>query len=213
MSKTCLQSEARQNRILLEIYPIIRELAAGRTHEEDFEDLAHDVTLKILTKLRAGTWKRPRNMRKYLLTLILDRRIELYRSEEAADVRALEYVRHQRQNKPEWMLTDSMLTERGMLNFCADVLKKKSRKCRFAYHMVRIEGNTYGEAAARLKVSPHTVHNYIVTAQRAIRLELEALGVIQAGARTTAHRRRSRLRNTEEAFAPGYVAQMEAEPV
>jgi RNA polymerase sigma-70 factor (ECF subfamily) len=75
------------------------------------------------------------------------------------------------------MEPDTAMHEEELATFRERMLASLPERCRSAYLMVREEGFSYGEAAARLGITRRAVHMHVVDAQRRFREELPQQGV------------------------------------
>ena len=210
MPTSRLRSEADQDRLLIRIYKQSRKFAIGAVREEDVDDVVHDVVLHCQAKLRSGAWtERPRNVQAFVRKLVRDTIADRRRREKCDDENAAEYSRIQRAFVPEWMAPDHDWREEDIVEFQMEVAKKLPYLCRLAYYMVRVEGESYTNAAKRLKLSRNTVHNFIVKAQRLYREELRQLGIADPSAFRKPQPDRPGKGPNHERFRPDYVAQQE----
>jgi RNA polymerase sigma factor (sigma-70 family) len=169
---------ARQNRYLLKVYALLHRFAPEHVREDHVDDVVHEIVESILVKVRAGSWVYPAVIEEaFIRRLIVNRRKNRGKERRRGAARDAEHLRSRELMHPIWTSADQSETEEKLAAIQHEVVEKLPKRCRHAYYMVREEGSSYREAARRLRVSEHTVRNYIVTAHRSLRHEFEKRGI------------------------------------
>jgi RNA polymerase sigma factor (sigma-70 family) len=159
-------------RILTEVFTLARRHAGKLMSGAAADDLAQDVVLECLTRMRAGKWRVPRSLAALVRKMAKRRRadVRLHRKRRAS--RQGEYARELAERTHAWMSPDVALHDRELERFYAQAVAKLPRTCRRAYVMVREEDTPYSAVADRLGVSRAAVNACVVRAQRRLRAEL-----------------------------------------
>ena len=175
---SALRSKVGQKRLLLAIQDNARRFAMGAVPDEDVEDIASDVVLGCLRKIRSGEWTRlPKNVQALVRKLTADRIADVRRGRKVQNGLTREFLRRSLGTDREWMSPDPAWNDSSIDEYQAEVMAMLPPRCRQAYYLVRVEGDTYEQAAERMRVSPRTVCNHIVSAHRVFREALRALGI------------------------------------
>jgi RNA polymerase sigma factor (sigma-70 family) len=154
--------------IVIDIARIAERRAREIVGEQRARDLAHDVVLECLVKLRAGTWKvAVSSLQAFVCRMVRRRAIDAVRRSQRSDVRNGEHARERREGAHAWMSPELAMEERELLELHGRTLASLPSGCRRAYVMVREEEATYEAAAERLGLSPATVNVHVVSRERA----------------------------------------------
>lgn len=144
----------------------------------DAEDIAQEVALECLERMRAGTWA-PGSIRLRVIVrkLVWVRAIDHLREAVRRRYREAAYGAAVVNPSDAWRRPDLALDERYLLGLHETALARLPRLCRRAYVLVRERGYSHLEAARVLKVTRATVGQHVVRAQREIRRTLAAHGI------------------------------------
>jgi DNA-directed RNA polymerase specialized sigma24 family protein len=168
-------SEAAQDRYLLELYASLYRYAPGQVPASRIDDLVHDITCGVLEKLRNGTWRYGQTADEAFVRALLTNRFRnVWKSRRRAGTRDATHLEDREAMHPAWMAPDRPDEEERIAEAEARVLGTLPRRCRLAWEMVRYQQASYQDAAMRIGRAPATVHNYIVTVNRAFRDALPA---------------------------------------
>jgi RNA polymerase sigma factor (sigma-70 family) len=201
-----LHSQADQDRFLLKIHSTAREVARKIVEHDEPDDVAQDVAIACLVKLRSGEWTHePANFEGFVLKLVRDCAIDRMRTRISAAENDAEHLRDRTGRTPEWMPADQSKNEESMEWLRRTLVAKVPVHCRSAYRLVREEGLSYAEVATVLGISIKTVQSHIVQAQRVLRDELRAAGIPVAYSARGGRPRGGRWRHTKIRLQPRYL--------
>jgi DNA-directed RNA polymerase specialized sigma24 family protein len=164
--------------LFLEITSIARRSAARIVGAEDARDIAQEVVLECLIRLREGT--SPIDLRRLhglVRRMARVRAFDLHRGTTRRMDRDGGFLREISASVHLWMSPDAAVDDAELTALRARTLAGLSRTCRAAYTMVREGGMSYLEAARRLGLSRASVHAHVAEAQRRFRHELREQGV------------------------------------
>jgi RNA polymerase sigma factor (sigma-70 family) len=213
-----LNTEADQDRFLLKIHEAVVALARRKVKNDDPDDVAHDITVSCLARLRSGEWTHePENFDAFVESLVKYCAANRLRKRKSDMEHDAEHLRDRQDSTPEWMQADRSRDEASMEELRKTLIEKLPVHCRSSYRLVREEGRSYNEAAAILGLSANTVHNHIVDAQRVLRGELRAEGIPVAYSPRGGKPRGGRWRSNKVRLTPLYLlpepAKTDREPV
>jgi RNA polymerase sigma-70 factor (ECF subfamily) len=177
MSDSSLHPEATQDELLISIYNHALAACARRARTEDLADVAGDVVADCTEQVRSGTWKGPNNLKAFVRKLVKDKIADRRRKQLMDDEHDAQFLSDITASDPEWMAPAREWDEHEIGALQDDLLARLPARCRMAYIMVRVEGDSYTNAARRLGVTRNTIRNFIVRAQRQFRGEFERLGI------------------------------------
>lgn len=191
-----MQRENADDRLIVEIATLARHFAVKIVKADAAEDIAQDVVLQCLTKIRAGKWRvEAAELPAFVRRVVRRKAVDLLRRSQARDERHTEYAREM-QTSPTWMAPDLAYEERELAELHEQALGRLPEVCRQTYLMVRAENETYENVASRLGIQPTTVSYHMVTAQERLRRELAQRGINGAARRSRRPRgRRSQSRS------------------
>jgi RNA polymerase sigma-70 factor (ECF subfamily) len=171
------QSSNADERLILEIYRVARQLAA-RKKGKDLDDVVQAIVADCLVRIRAGAFgEAPLDPAAYVATLVRRYAASGYR---AAKVRRGQEKLARRDRKsapPAWMAPDRFAEEEELRSLQDEVMARMPYKRRLCYRLVRLDGLSYEEAATRLGVSTECVHKHVVRAQQGFRAEIASRGI------------------------------------
>jgi RNA polymerase sigma factor (sigma-70 family) len=154
-------------------------LLVGLDGQDVVDDVAHDVVLDCLIKIRAGQWDvRPRSLRSYVRNAVRQRAVDYLRRCEHRAERDAEHAREMREGTHAWMSPDLISEDRELSAFHAQTLASLPEACRRTYFMIREGRMSYTDAASQLGVSRSAVSANVVRAQRAFRARLLERGIV-----------------------------------
>jgi RNA polymerase sigma factor (sigma-70 family) len=142
-------------------------------------DLAQEVVLSCLTRLRDGRWKTLQKplVLPLVLALLQRRAVDRIRRGIRCAKRERLYVDDVVNAEPAWMSPDLNLEEKELAALHRRARERIPPAYREAHEMVRDEECTYREVARRLGISPLTVTSYVTRARRQYREELLLYGI------------------------------------
>lgn len=187
-----MERETADDQLIVEIASLARDFAMNIVDDDPAEDIAQDVALQCLMKIRAGKWRvEAAALRDFVRRVVRRKAVDLLRRSQAREQRHAEYAleAHAAQT---WMSPELAYEERELAEFREQALGRLPALCRRTYLLVREEEETYRNAALRLGVRPTTVSAHIVTAQQRLRNELAERGISEAPRRSRRARRRRR---------------------
>ena len=166
---TTLDAKAEAD-LLLEITAIARKKARRFVDAETARDIAQDVALECLVRLREGTPTLDLDRLPGLAAWMARTRAMDQRRRDKRRARPDEdYMRELTDSTHAWMEPDAAVHEEELEQFREQTIAELPENCRRSYTLVREEGRTYDEAAAELGVSRSTVHAHVALAQRRFR--------------------------------------------
>jgi RNA polymerase sigma-70 factor (ECF subfamily) len=173
-----LRTRSQQDSLLLLVFESAREFAAAQADADDAEDIASEVVSRCIAKLRSRRWGRvPKNPGGFVRKLTNDATVDFHRRKKAEHRLERLFEEARLSDEPEWLSVEREWDEASIDEYQAQVMDTLPRRCKLAYYLVRVEGDTYAEAAGRMGVSARTVGKYIVRAHAAFRRDLRLLGV------------------------------------
>jgi RNA polymerase sigma factor (sigma-70 family) len=159
-------------RLLKDIIRRARRHATKLVSADAADDIAQDVVLDCLTRMRDGQWRTRQSLPALVRKMVQRRLTDHRRGQESRLAHEAEHVRERTESIHAWMSPELALQERELERFHEQALAKLPRTCRMAYVMVREEGTPYSVVADRLGVSRAAVNACVVRAQRRLRAEL-----------------------------------------
>jgi RNA polymerase sigma factor (sigma-70 family) len=177
IADTADTADAAHDALLVEIAALARQFAQSAVNR-DPDDVAHDVVLACLVKMRAGEWTADRaSLPGLVRRMVHGKAVDSRRSEGRRTEREAEHGRTLSESPPAWMSPELAMEAQELTELHQQALATIPEVCRRAYVMVREEGATYEEAAARLGVSRDAVASHVVRAQRRLRRHFAEHGI------------------------------------
>ena len=171
----------------------------GLDEQGVIDDIAQDVVLECLIKLRTGQWDvEPDYLRVYVRNAVRMRTVDYLRRSLHRDDRQAEHVREMWEGMHAWMEPDVAREERELSEFHARTLASLPEVCRKTYLMIRDGGASYAEVAERLGVTRSAVNANVVRAQSAFRARLLERGITPPRATKGAAKNRVGDRNGDQ---------------
>lgn len=156
------------------------------------DDIAQDLVLECLMRVRSGEWgDGPRSVKAFVRTAVRKRVVDYLRRGYHREERDAEHLREISEGTHAWMAPDLVMDALDLPKFYVYTLASLPPICRNTYLMIR-EGNlSYAEVAAQLGVTVSAVRANVVRAQHVFRARLPDCGVIpppaaKGGVRKTA---------------------------
>jgi len=207
MPESQQRSTSEQDEYLLRLYQMMQRYAPKYARKDQVDDVVHEIVEKVLVALRNGTWDYPDVVDEAFARRLLANHVNnRHKKRRTADEHDGEHLRCRELTHPAWMSPDLADGEEWAVEVQERVLAALPRRCRMAYYMVRVEGDTYAGAAARLGVTTHSVGAYIKRVHRLMREELAALGIDAPLDDSKPTTDKPRWLATDRSLSPRYVA-------
>lgn len=190
VTESCGTAIGDEDALIIEISKFAHKFARLEVkHRHDAEDLAQDIVLECLEKIRRGTWNaHPESLAAVVRWLINRRAISRLRSRRRREQREEEYLEQIVKSERAWMCPEVAIRERELTTLHQMALSRLTPACREAYLLVREGGSSYERVAAQLGIKRSTLNSHIATAQRRITAVLKSAGVPTAARRTVGRR-------------------------
>lgn len=180
-TKFANSTDAAHDALLVEIAALARRIAR-RVVRTDPDDVAQDVVLECLMKMRAGEWTADRaSLSGLVRRMVRGRAVDSVRRQRRREERETEHGRVVSESPHAWMSPELTNEAQELTELHQQALAKIPEVCRRVYVMVREERATYEEVAARLGLSRDAVTSHVVRAQRRFRRHLEEHGIHSPG--------------------------------
>jgi RNA polymerase sigma-19 factor, ECF subfamily len=155
-----------------------RELAGrlvrGRARADD---IAQEVALDYLVRLRSGKAVQPEREDAYIATIALRRRSDMRLRRRRRAARDWTYLREITASRRAWMNPEVNMRQRELEALYRRTLDSLPLRCRQAFIAVREQEQSYADAAQSLGVSVKMIAKYITQAQRVFRAALREQGI------------------------------------
>lgn len=164
--------------LFTEVSEIARRIGARVAEGEELDDLVQDVVLTCITEHRKGRLVIDRDRLPGLVKLLVLAHTahDLRTTRRWAEREAL-HEQETSDSEHVWMSPDLAVDELELEEVYQRTLDALTPACRRAYLLVRNDGLTYEQAAARLGVSRSAISFHLVTAQARFREALRAYGI------------------------------------
>jgi RNA polymerase sigma-70 factor (ECF subfamily) len=170
---------AADERVLIYISRLAHVFVIGLVPKHSREDVAQDVTLKCLIRMRAGEWEvAPEAIVSYVFRAVEHEAIDFARRRKGRKAREEVHGREMEDGVHAWMRPDISGDDRELHTLYTRTLESLPPACQRTYVMVREQGMSYEDVAQALGVSRSAVSANIVRAQRAFRRELLARDIV-----------------------------------
>jgi RNA polymerase sigma-70 factor (ECF subfamily) len=177
--------------LLIHISRQARIFAVGVIPKHSIEDVAQDIALDCLIKMRAGEWDVVSNaVDSYVFRAVELKAFDLIRRRQRRRAREREHGRELSEGTHAWVRPDTAGDDRELHALYTHTLESLPPACRRTYVMVREQGMSYEDVAQALGVSRSAVSANVVRAQRAFRRELIARDIVPPPAAKGAHYRK-----------------------
>jgi RNA polymerase sigma factor (sigma-70 family) len=169
--------EETHERLLITIAALARKRARALLSTDMADDVAQDVVLECLLKVREGDSIDEKLLGGLVRQMVRRRVSDLYRGALRSGERNARHVRAQMAEVHAWMHPDLALEEGQLDEMRTSILDGLPTGCRRAFVMVREEELAYSAVASKLGVTRSAVHCHVVEAQRRFRRQLHACGI------------------------------------
>ena len=167
-----------QERLLIRIADLAWREAFHRGGPEFAEDLAQDVVLECLVKVRTRRGRLTgRTLKGFVRQVVRRRWLDSLRLARRRATREEEHAREATGGPRLWMSPELKLVDAELTHFHESTLASLPSGCRRSYLMVREEDASYQLTADLLGVSRATVNAHVVAAQRKFREGLPKYGI------------------------------------
>jgi RNA polymerase sigma-70 factor (ECF subfamily) len=170
--------EDNEAHVLGRVHATARELAGrlvrGRARADD---IAQEVVLDYLRRLRSGRGVQPERLDAYVATIVLRRRSDMRLRRRRGAARDWTYLCEITASRRAWMDPEVNMRERELEALYRRTLDSLPLRCRQAFLAVREQELSYAEAARSLGVSVKMIAKYITQAQRVFRGALRKQGI------------------------------------
>jgi RNA polymerase sigma factor (sigma-70 family) len=150
----------------------VKRHAPAGLDESAVKDLAQDIVLGVLVKMRDGSWRDPRSLRGWVRRVVKCRLLDAKREERRRQARHDAHARTLDDVMPIWMSADLNVEHRELGAAIRAAIQSLPDQCGRVWMMVRLDNLSYVETAAILGITRSAVCANVVRAQRRIRLEL-----------------------------------------
>jgi RNA polymerase sigma factor (sigma-70 family) len=152
--------------LLNRVSSLARRIARRLVARHSADDVAHDVVLDCLVRLRTGQWRVGTTLEQLVGGMVRNKSLDARR--RAAHRRALgpQYGAERDEAPPSWMQPDALLEERENEIRLRRALGELPAQCRAAFVLVRTEEATYREAAKQLGISVGLLAKHVRNAER-----------------------------------------------
>jgi RNA polymerase sigma factor (sigma-70 family) len=176
-----LENHGREDEALLleRVHTRARVMARRRVKSrERAEDIAQDVAMECLLRVRSGTWDvAPERLDAYLARSISRRRIYIRKKRRRDAARDWTYLSEISASRRAWMNPEVQWRERELAALYETTLQSLPYRCRQAFIAVREHGQSYADAARSQGVSVKMIAKFITEAQRVFRRVLRQHGI------------------------------------
>ncbi len=153
---------------------LARRLVKGKQRADD---IAQDVALDFLLRLRSGHEVKPEKLDSYVAAIVLRRRTDARLRRRRTAARDWVYLSEIAASRRAWMDPETQLQERELAELYERTLDSLPRRWREAFVAVREHDQSYAEAARTLGVSVKLIAKFITQAQGVFRGVLRERGI------------------------------------
>jgi RNA polymerase sigma factor (sigma-70 family) len=165
--------------LLIYISKQARIFAVGVIPKHSLKDVAQDIALESLIRMRAGEWDvAPDAIDSYVFWAVRLKSFDLIRRRQRRKAREQEHARELNEGTHAWVRPDTAGEDRELHDFYTRTLDSLTPACRRTYVMVRERGMRYQDVARELGISRSAVSANIVRAQHVFRQALLERGMI-----------------------------------
>lgn len=161
-----------ETHLIVEISAFAHRYARALMSAAAAEDLAQDVVLECLIRIRDGRWRIKHSLAAFVRAMVRRRRADTLRLRERRAAREAQHANECADGVHAWMSPELVLESEELDAFHVRMLAQLPPGCRNAYTMVREEETSYQVAAEKLGVTRAAVCAHIVTAHRRFRAGL-----------------------------------------
>jgi RNA polymerase sigma-70 factor, ECF subfamily len=164
--------------LLVEISAIAHREAKRIVGSADAEDVAQDVVLECLIRLRRGAWAiHPSSLGALVKCMVQRQCLDRLRASGRRAEREAEHASGLADRTPAWMSADVALDEDEMANVHDRALARVPRVARRVFVLVQVEQLSYERAAVQLGLSKSAVSAHVGRAKRHLRRHLLEYGI------------------------------------
>jgi RNA polymerase sigma factor (sigma-70 family) len=179
--------------LLVDVGERARKYAERIVDPQTADDIAQDVVLTALTRMRAGRWRPGRGgIDGYVRCVVRRRAGDALKRRQRRHEREAEHARELTEGVHAWMDPELALEARELDTMYARATAGLPETHRRAYQLVRVQHASHATAAAVLGVTPSALSMNVVRAQQALEVELELRGI-----EAPKGRRKSRVREPQ----------------
>ena len=170
--------ESPDEAFLLELSTLATRHARKLMTRDAAADLAQDLVLDHLIKLRAGVrFDGITSLDAYVRNMVRRRWLNALRANKRAARREAEHASEMLESPRAWMSPERALEQRELAALLAQTLASLPHVCRRAFTMVSDAKTTYEVTATLLGVSPGVVNRHVIFAKHRFRCELQDYGI------------------------------------
>ena len=141
------------------------------------DDIAQDVALDFLKRLRAGAEVTPERLNAYVAKIVMRRRSDMRLRRRRAAARDWTFLNEISANRRAWMNPEAQWETRELGALYRRTLDSLPPPCRQAFVAVREDGQSYAEAARSLGCSVKMIAKHVTRAQQVFRGVLREQGI------------------------------------
>lgn len=187
--------------LVVEIMQLARRIAGEMFGPDTAADLAQQISLECLARLRKGTLVVDRTSLGGLVrTMVQRRKVDRARHRRARKAPEQQYELDNTSDVHPWMAPDTQLEEAELDAFYRSVLDTFKPKARLAFVMVREMELSYEDVALHLGIAKSAVHWHVTQVQRRFRFALREIGVRPPGRTRDVASRRNTAQQGEQEF-------------
>ena len=153
---------------------LAKRLVKGRQRADD---IAQDVALDFLRRIRAAAAIRPERVDAYVATIVMRRRSDMRLRRRRAGARDWTFLGEISASRRAWMNPEVQWEARELEALYRRTLDSLPPRCRQAFVAVREDSQTYAEAARTLGCSVKMIAKHVTRAQRVFRAVLRERGI------------------------------------
>lgn len=164
--------------VLIEIDAIAHRFARGVVDRDMAHDVAQDVVLICLEKMRAKRWRIEQSeLRRYVWCLVRRQIIIVLRRRDRRREREADHAREGRESPPAWMNPERAMEAREVEAFELETMEDLPPQSRRAWRLVREKRMSYKAVAKFLGLSRAAVCSSVARAERIMRERMREKGL------------------------------------
>jgi RNA polymerase sigma-70 factor (ECF subfamily) len=152
-------------RFVAEVYRVASKCARRLARAGDAEDIAQDVVLKCLLRLRNNRWRMDRSPNALVSSITRRTCKNRKRNDERRESRDAQYLAERTAVAPAWMNPAQANDEEKDCESYERALSELPAGCRSTFLLVREHGMTYREVAVREGISLRTIAKRVARAE------------------------------------------------
>ncbi len=167
--------------VLVEIREIALRCAAEVVDRETASDVAMDVVVLCLTRMRAKRWRvEHRALHGYVCRLARDRVVDVLREQHRRREREAEHARDRRESAHEWMYPERALEAKELDAASQKEFDGLPQQARLTWMLVREQRISYKSVAKALGLSHRAIRANLARAERLVRERMREKGLADA---------------------------------